>query len=538
MGNEMMDRSTDITSLQRLLVDIVGEMNVDAGGERCDLVSRDMSRLPTCTAEAVVAPGSIVELQRTVACATGAGFNVVPRGGGMSYTLGYAPALPGTLSIDMSRLNRIEINEDDLCVTVECGCTWKDLFEALQARGLRTPYYGPLSGRHATVGGTLSQNSVFLGSGFWGCAADSVLGLDVVLADGRLLRTGSVVHRSAGAFARHFGPDLTGVFTSDTGAMGFKARATLKLIQEPAATGFVSFGFETLPQMLAAQVELAKMRITAECYGFDPVYNKTFEKLGISFTEGLATILKLARGGASVLDGITTAAKVALIGKRLLRDVNYSLHMVLDAFDEACANSYVEAARQVCRRHGGKELAPNLPRVLRAEPFAPIRRFIHGSDGENFLPIHGMCRLSQAQPIAERIEAYFRERRKVVEDNEIWISYLTAVSGHEFLIEPSFFWRDDLLPLHHTVIEPEYSKKWGAHSPNPVAREAVLGLRRGIRDLFLQHGAYNMQLGKYYPYREAMEDGEPLWDLVNAVKAWLDPECRMNPGSLGLWPPS
>lgn len=47
-----------------------------------------------------------------------------------------------------------------------------------------------------------------------------------------------------------------------------------------------------------------------------------------------------------------------------------------------------------------------------------------------------------------------------------------------------------------------------------------------------------MQLGKYYPYREAMEDGEPLWDLVNAVKAWLDPECRMNPGSLGLWPPS
>ena len=120
-----------------------------------------------------------------------AGYPLIPRGGGMSYTKSYVPERPESVLFDMRSMNGIvEINTDDMYVTVEAGCTWKQLYEALQPRGVRTPYYGPLSGMYATVGGTLSQNSLFWASGIYHTAADSCIGLEVVLANGEILHTG------------------------------------------------------------------------------------------------------------------------------------------------------------------------------------------------------------------------------------------------------------------------------------------------------------------------------------------------------------
>ena len=57
--------------------------------------------------------------------------------------------------VDTSSLNEIlEINQQDMYVRVEAGCTWKALYEVLRPLGLRTPFWGPLSGIHATVGGS------------------------------------------------------------------------------------------------------------------------------------------------------------------------------------------------------------------------------------------------------------------------------------------------------------------------------------------------------------------------------------------------
>ena len=89
-------------------------------------------------------------------------------------------------------MNRVlEINADDMFVTVEAGCTWKELHAALDGTGLRTPYWGTLSGIHATVGGGVSQNSIFWGSGKHGTVVDSVVSMDVVIADGSVISTGS-----------------------------------------------------------------------------------------------------------------------------------------------------------------------------------------------------------------------------------------------------------------------------------------------------------------------------------------------------------
>jgi len=516
---------------------IVGDdhVTVDAGDR--EFVSTDLSWLSHEISAASVRPGSVDELSKVVKTASSAGFSVVPRGGGMSYTRGYTPAEKMSVTLDTERLDRIvEINEDDMYVIVECGCTWKKLYEALKEKGLRTPYYGPLSGRHATVGGALSQNSLFLGSGVHHTAAESVLGLEVILADGTLLRTGGWAHKNGVPFYRNFGPDLTGLFTADTGAMAVKARAALRLIKTPASTAIMSFGFETLEQMLNAQVEIARLNIASECYGFDPYYNANFEKLGFTLTEGIATVGKIAASGGSWWQGLKRALSVAVAGRTVLRNINYSLHMTLDALDDAAANSSLQAARKICLAHTGNELAASLPAAFRAEPFQPVRTLILGSDGECWIPIHGFVPLSKAVPVAQEIEAFFADNKELMDKHGIRTSYLTCFSGAEFLIEPSFYWYDELGPYRMSRIEPEFQDKWQDRGPDPETRDIVVGLRDGLRDIFFKHGACHLQIGKYYPYEDALKGGpgEPYWDLLNGIKGLIDPDKRVNPGSLGL----
>ena len=86
---------------------------------------------------AVVQPGTVADLQAIVRIAAAAGVAMVPRGGGASYTDGYVCASANSLLVDTSRLNRIlEINEEDMYVTVQPSVTWAKLDEALAAKGL------------------------------------------------------------------------------------------------------------------------------------------------------------------------------------------------------------------------------------------------------------------------------------------------------------------------------------------------------------------------------------------------------------------
>ena len=134
---------------------------------------------------AVVRPRTTEELAEVVGAVTKAGHPIIARGGGMSYTSGIVPRESGTVIVDTGAMDEVlEINTEDMYVTVQAGCTWQALSEALVGTGYRTPYWGTLSGLHATVGGGMSQNAIFWGSGRYGTAADSVLSLEVVLADG------------------------------------------------------------------------------------------------------------------------------------------------------------------------------------------------------------------------------------------------------------------------------------------------------------------------------------------------------------------
>jgi hypothetical protein len=524
--------SRDAGPLLRQLQQDLGPENVLTSEADRAFYSTDLSFRPRELAAAVIRPGNTDELARAVASATQAGFAVLARGGGMSYTSGYTPERPDSILVDMQRMKRVlEVNTDDMYVTVECGCSWKELFEALEPLGVRTPYWGPLSGAYATVGGALSQNSLFHGSGIHGTVAESVIGLHVVLADGSVLVTGSGAHKNSNPFWRFFGPDVTGLFTADTGAFGLKAVATLRLVTVQKHTGYLSYKFESLEAMLKAQTRIARLGIASECYGFDPYYNGGFEKQGITFEEGLSKVGQIARKGG--LKGLMNAAKVAIGGKRILKDVPYSLHMTLDGHTEVVAAEHTDIAAEICAEEGGTEMANSIPVVFRGAPFGGVRTILLGSDGEIWIPVHGFFPLSRAIPAAAATEKFLAERKALMDQWGIKTSYLTCFAGPEFVIEPSFYWHDQLGDFRLSLIEPEFAAKWKDIPANEARRKVALGLRDELRDLFDSLGGLHLQIGKYYPYTEIMNNA-PLQQVIKGVKDVLDPQGLVNPGSLGL----
>ncbi len=511
---------------------IVGTDHVLVDEKNRRFYSQDLSFRPNAVAAAVIQPGSLDELSKAVAATTRSGFAVVARGGGMSYTSGYTPEREATVLIDMRRMNRVlEINREDMYVVVECGCTWKSLFEALNPLGLRTPYWGPLSGMFATVGGALSQNSLFHGSGTERTVAESVLGLKVVLADGSVLTTGSGAHKTSNAFWRHFGPDVTGLFTADTGAFGVKGVAVLRLLTLQKHTAYLSYKFDTLEAMLKAQLRIARLGISSECYGFDPYYNGGFEKQGITFEEGVSLMGKIARKGG--LKGLKDAARVAIGGKRILKNVPYSLHMTFDGHTEVVAAEHMDIGAEICTEESGTEMANTIPTVFRAQPFGGVRTVLLGSEGEIWIPVHGFFPLSKAIPAAQATEKFLAEKKSLMDQWGIKTSYLTCFAGSEFVIEPSFYWHDELGEFRLSLIEPEFAEKWKAIPANEARRSVALGLRDELRDLFDRHGGLHLQIGKYYPYTSIMNN-DVLPKVINGIKDLLDPNRVVNPGSLGL----
>jgi len=519
---------------------LAGRIAAIVGVEHCSVdpaerrfYSTDLSFLPGEVAAIVARPASTEELAAVVGAAAAAGVAVVARGGGMSYTRGYQPERADTVLVDLRRMNRVlEINTEDMFVRVEAGCTWKQLYEALLERNVRTPYFGPLSGMYATVGGALSQNSLFLGSGLYNTVAESALGLKVVLADGSVLQTGSAAHRHSNGFWRHFGPDMTGLFTADTGAFGIKAEATLRLIEAPAVTLFMSFAFDDLAPMLRTQTVLARKRLCAECYGFDPYYNRGFEGQGFTFREGLAVLADVARSEGGI-KGLWSSFKVAASGKGFLRECKYSLHMTFDSYDREVAHRALATAREICVAHGGREIDNTLPTVFRAHPFAGVRTVLLGAAGEVWIPVHGFMPLSKAVEVGNATEAFFAEHRALMDAHGIKSSYLTCFAGTEFVIEPSLYWHDELGEFRLSLIEAEFQDKWRDIPADAATREVALRLRDGLRDLYDRHGCCHLQLGKYYPFQEMIAN-DALGRLLQGVKDVVDPERRMNPGSLGL----
>jgi glycolate oxidase len=479
---------------------------------------------------AIIRPGTSDELSAALRVVAQAHLAVVPRGGGMSYTDGYLPTRKNSISVDMLRMNRIvEINAADCYVTVECGATWKSLHDALLPHGVRTPYWGPLSGLKSSIGGALSQGSIFLGAGRYGAVAESVIGLDVMLVDGSLLKLGSHANRHGSPFFRQFGPDTMAMFLSDCGALGIKTRATFRLIRVPAETRHVSFALDDHTVLCAAMGDIARADVVSECFAFDPRLQAVRMKRTslAADVKALGDVMKSA-GGA--LAALKEGAKVVMAGRSFLDDANYSVHLSFDGRDAADVESKVAVARAILNRVG-REVENTVPKVMRANPFGEVNSML-GPNGERWVPVHGTVPFSKATAMFEALEAVFARNTAALDQHDIDHGYLLATVGCVgTLIEPVLYWPDSRLAFHERVLAPDYLAKLPKYAENLEARAAVARLREELAICFMEKGAASFQLGKFYKYQQGLEQSAS--QFLAELKRVVDPDGRMNPGALG-----
>jgi D-lactate dehydrogenase (cytochrome) len=199
--------------------------------------SHDESHHPGHLPDAVVLPVNVEEVQAVVRACARHRCPMVPFGAGTSLE-GHVIPLSGGVTIDLIRLNRIlRLSVDDLDVTVEAGVTRKQLERHLQSSGL-TFHLDP--GADATIGGMASTRASGTTAVRYGTMREVVLGLKVVLADGRLIHTGSRARKSSSGY------DLTRLFVGAEGTLGVIVEATLRLHGRPEAVASATCHFGSI----------------------------------------------------------------------------------------------------------------------------------------------------------------------------------------------------------------------------------------------------------------------------------------------------
>jgi glycolate oxidase len=184
----------------------------------------------------VVIPRTTEQVCQVVALAASEHLPIVTRGLGSGLAAASVP-FGGGIVLAMTRMNHLlEIDEQNAIAHVEAGVVTADLQSEVEKRGLFYPP-DPSSIRHSTIGGNIACNAGGPRCLKYGVTGDYVLGLTVVLADGRVLHTGGKVIKDV------VGYDMTALFTGSEGTLGVITEALLKLVAKPrfARTALVEF---------------------------------------------------------------------------------------------------------------------------------------------------------------------------------------------------------------------------------------------------------------------------------------------------------
>jgi len=376
----------------------------------------------------------------------------------------------------------------------------------------------------------MSQNSASLGSGNYGISADAVLAFEVVLANGEILKTGSRAAANGQPFFRWYGPDLTGLFTGDAGALGVKASITLRLIKAPPFFGAASFGFDTFENMAKGMAAAAREGVVADNFGLDPRLQQG--QLGkTSAKDAVAAAWAVAKTARNPVEAGVRLLKMAAAGKRFLAGHNYSAHYTVEGVCQADVNAKLALIR-AAMKGTGTETANTIPTVIRAMPFIPLYPIL-GPKGERWVPQHGLMPFSKTTEFFQKLQKLYADNagrmRQLKVDNG---AMFMTINNHVFLYEPVFYWEDSRTNFHKRYLPKEYLDTLPEYPANPDARALVRELRLKINELFASVGAVHMQVGKSYPYMLGRDPEAAR--LLTDLKKSVDPHNLMNPGALGL----
>jgi glycolate oxidase len=265
---------------------------------------------------AVCFPRTTDEVRQVVSLCAAHRVPLVPRGAGTGLS-GGAVAIEGALTVVLTQMNRIlEIDPANLTATVQPGVINADLNRAAAEVGLFYPP-DPASFEICTLGGNLAENSGGLRCVKYGVTRDWVLGLEVVLASGEVVRTGGKTVKDVAGY------DLTSLFVGSEGTLGVITEATLRLLPQPPAKLTLLCFF---PSIVAAGEAVAG--ITAA--GIVPVTLELMDAFTIAAVEDMSS-LGLDREAAAML-------------------------MVESDAGGTAAERELEAAEQACRAAGATSI--------------------------------------------------------------------------------------------------------------------------------------------------------------------------------------
>ncbi len=228
------------TTLSSALARLLGSEQVSIAPEVLTVHASDRwfaNREP----DVVVFPRTTGEVSKLMKFAHRRGIPVTARGAGYGYVGGCVP-LRGGIALSLARMKRIkEIHFADGVAVVEPGVITGDLQAAVRREGLYYPP-DPASLKDCSLGGNIATNAGGPRCLKYGVTRHYVLGLEVVLADGRVLRTGGRTHKNKTGF------DLVGLFVGSEGLLGVVTEATLRLLPLPPARASLSVSFRTFRQ--------------------------------------------------------------------------------------------------------------------------------------------------------------------------------------------------------------------------------------------------------------------------------------------------
>lgn len=264
--------------------------------------------------EVVVLPQTTEQTAEIMKVAAEARIPVIARGMGSGLAAGSIPVCAGGIIVSFTRMNRIlEIDSGNSCVRVQAGVVTADLQSEVEKIGFFYPP-DPSSIRHSTIGGNIACGAGGPRCLKYGVTGNYVLGLTVVLADGRILKTGGKPIKDVTGY------NLNSLFTSSEGTLGLITEALLRLIARPRFTKTALAEFDSL-----ANASRSVNAILSE--GIVPASLELMDQTAISCIEEAMHL------------GLNTEAAASLI-------------IETDGSDEQTVMREAEAAGRICRENG------------------------------------------------------------------------------------------------------------------------------------------------------------------------------------------
>lgn len=315
---------------------IVGKENMMESQAQRLVYSYDATPNVQALPDLVLAPRSTQEVVNIVNACREEKIPIVPRGSGSNLCAGTVPIAGGVVLL-FKHMNRIlEVDEDNLTVTVQPGVITQDLIEAVEQRGLFYPP-DPSSMKISTIGGNINENSGGLRGLKYGVTSDYVMGLEAVLANGEIIRTGGKLAKDVAGY------NLTQLLVGSEGTLAIITEATLKLIPRPeskktmlALYENIDAAAQSVSKIIAAQMIPATLEfldqptlqavedfsqiglptdveavLLIEQDGTKEVVARDVEKMAAICTESGAVSVKIA-ATAEEAEALTTARRAAL----------------------------------------------------------------------------------------------------------------------------------------------------------------------------------------------------------------------------------